>query len=205
MNFVDWWKKSSAQAGEDYYKLRFDEAEINDFRGGLLNPAARAKFDLRVKKYAKMSGALLGGCLGLMSLLAVPFVCLFGYGFYTHPSIGIGIFWAIFIGLIIAVYTFVGWKLYSLSKDIKSDLKNGRVNSEAGRLTIKVETRNESLHVTYSINRVEFKVLEDVIGAEIHRQFLSSIINLGDSRTTVESYRFYYLPQSKLILHYEPA
>ncbi len=203
MSFVSRWKTSSAQASEEYYKLRFDENEISDFRRGLLNPSAKAKFDWRVRKYAKMSGALIGGCLGLMLLLMVPFAVMFGYAFYKFPSIFAAVFGALFIALIIAAYTFTGLKLFNLSKDIKKDLKNGRVNVEQGRLKITIEARNDSLQTVYSINNIEFKVLHDALGAEIDNQFLSPIVNVGDSRTTVENYRFYYLPQSKLILHYE--
>lgn len=203
MSLVSWWKTSSAQASEDYYKLRFDEAEITDFRRGLLNSSATAKFDFRVRKYAKMSGALLGGCLGLMLVLMIPFAVMFGYAFYKFPSVFAAVFGALFITLIIAAYTFIGLKLFNSSKDIKTDLKNERVSVEQGRLTIKVKARNDSLKAVYSINNVEFKVLQDAIGAEIDREFLSPVVNIGDSRTTVENYRFYYLPQSKLILHYE--
>lgn len=203
MKFADWWKTSSAQAGEEYYKLRFDAAEINDFRRGVLNASAKAKFAARVKKFARMSGALIGGCLGLMLLLLLPVVCAFGYGFYQRPSIGLGIFWTVFVALIVAGYGFIVVKFFNLSRDIKTDLKNGSVTVEQGRLNIEVKTQNETLRITYSINGVEFKVLEDAIGAEINRQFLSPIVNVGDNRVTAESYSFYYLPQSKLILHYE--
>lgn len=203
MGLVDWWKTSSAQASEEYYKLRFDESEINDFRRGLLNSSAKVKSDLRVRKYAKMSGVLIGGCLVWMLVLMVPFAVMFGYAFYKFPSTFAAIFGALFIVLLIAAYVFIGLKFFSLSKGIKTDLKNGSVNIEHGCLTIKIAPRNDSLHITYSINNVEFKVLQDALGAEIDRHFLSPVVSVGDSRTTSESYRFYYLPQSKLILHYE--
>jgi len=203
MSFVSRWKTSSAQAGEEYYRLRFDENEIDDFRRGLLNSSAKAKFDFRVRKYAKMSGALIGGCLGLMLVLMIPFAVMFGYAFYKIPSVFAATFGALFVALIIAAYTFIGLKLFNLSKDVKTDLKNERVNVEQGNLSIKVHARNDSLQAAYSINNVEFKVLQDALGAEIDRQFLSPVVNVGDSRTTAENYRFYYLPQSKLILHYE--
>lgn len=203
MNFIEWWKTSSAKASEDYYELRFDESEIKDFRNGLLNPTARMKFNSRVKKFAKMSGALIGGCLSLILLLMMPFACMFAYSFYTHPSIGMAIFGAVLLIFIIVGYSLVALKLFNLSKGIKQDLKNGFVSMEQGQLTIKVWTQNETLHKTYAIKNVEFKVLEDAIGAEIHRQFLSPVVTTADSRTTIESYRFYYLPLSKLILYYE--
>lgn len=203
MGLAEWWKTSSAKAGEDYYKLRFDEGEINDIRHGLLNYSAKAKFAARVKKFARQSSVIIGGCLGFMLLLILPFGCLFAYSFYTHPSIFQAVFGALFLILLIAVYGYAGFKIFNLSKDIKADLQASRVEAKQGHLKIDVSSTNENLNITYSVNEIEFKVLQDAIGAEINRQFLSPIINVTDSRTTVESYRFYYLPQSKLILHYE--
>ncbi len=204
MSFTKWWKTSSAKAGEDYYKLRFNESEISDLRRGFLNASAQVKFAARVKKYAKMSGAIIGGCLGLTAVLVLPVLCIFAYSFYLHPSVIQVVVAAIVLIFIVGVDGFVAVKLFGLSKEIKSDLQNGRAGIEQGNLKIDVSSSaNRDLQIRYSVNQVEFKVLQDAIGDEINKQFLSRIINVGDSRITAESYRFYYLPQSKLILFYE--
>jgi len=204
MGLVEWWKTSSAKAGADYDKLRFDESEINDFRGGLLNTSAKAKFKQRVKQFSNFSGGLLGGCLGLLLVLLTPVFCLIGYSFYTKPPPMIFIFFTMLIPiLLLASLIALAIKVSALWRSTGADLKNSRVSCEQGHLTIKVWSSGDTFRKTYSVNNVEFKILEDVVGAEIHRQFLSPIANVADSRTTAESWRFYYLPQSKLIVHYE--
>jgi hypothetical protein len=205
MDFVDWWKTSSQTAGEEYYKLRFDEAELNDFRCGLLNPSATEKFKRRVKRQNKIVSVLSTGCFALILLVFAPFVCIMVYSFYNQPRsrfvIGL-VVGAATIFIIVAVITAAAM-LLKYQRNVNADLKGKRVDCEQGRLNIKVETRQRSLATTYSINNVKFTILEDALGAEIHRQFLSPIIIVTDSRETQESYRFYYLPQSKLVLHYE--
>ena len=204
MNFVEWWKTNSAKAGEEYEKLRFDAAEINDFRSGLLNLSAKAKFKRRVKQFSKLSGGLLGGCLGLLLLLLTPLICLIGYSFYTSPPPKIFAFFTMLIPILVLISLIaLAIKVSVLWRSTSADLKKSRVKCEQGHLTIKIWSQGDTFRKTYSVNDVEFRILEDAIGAEIHRQFLSPIVNSSDSRTTVESYRFYYLPQSKLILHYE--
>ncbi len=205
MGIVDWWKTSSQNAGEEYYKLRFDENELNDFRRGLLNPSAKEKFKRRIKRQNRIVSVLSTGCFALILLFGMPFVCAMAYSFYNQPRsrLLIGLITgaaAVFVGIALII---IAAMLLQYQRNVNADLKGGKVAGEEGRLNIKVEMSGESLVTTYFIGNTKFTILEDAIGAEIHSQFLSPIINVTDSRETSESYRFYYLPQTKLVVHYE--
>ncbi len=208
MSFADGWKTSSQSAGGEYYKLRFDEIEISNFRRGILNASAKDKFEKRLKRQNKIVSVIAGGCFGVMILLFVPLICFFGYNFYKQPQsrliTGL-IFGAMFVLFIFAIILLV-FKLINYQKNIKADLKTTQVNCEQGQLKIEIISGGKStMRKSFSINNVKFEIIEDAIGDEINKQFLSPIITVADSRVTTESYAFYYLPQSKLVLYYEPA
>lgn len=212
MSFVDWWKTSSAKASEEHYAWRFDENELNDLRGGHLNLSAQAKFKARVRSYKKLVSGMLIGCGIPLLVVVFPFALMFGYGIYTAAGalrrspiawIWLG-FVLLVLSLIVVGYVYVAAKLFAFKRSVAADLKGVRVGIEQGRVEVKIIGAQGSRKIEYWMNGVRFPVLGDAIGSEIHRHFQDEPkIESGRGSQTNGIYRFYYLPQSKLILHHE--
>ncbi|MBC7796189.1 MAG: hypothetical protein H7Z37_04860 [Pyrinomonadaceae bacterium] len=211
MSFIEWWKSSSQKAGEDYEKLRFDSNDLNDIRNGFLSESVKDKFKKRYERQTKIVGFILSGCLALILLILSPFVCVMGYSFIYQPQSRfiLGVVIIIAVAFCTICYGAIFLKVRKHWQKYKADLNGIKVNCERGNLKIEVKLvrsgSNSNLVKNYSVNNVVFEILEDAIGAEIHRQFLSPIITIADSRETVETYSFYHLPESKMVLHYEQA
>ncbi len=105
------------------------------------------------------------------------------------------------LSLIVICYLYVATKLLVFKRSIAADLKSSGVGVEQGRVDVKIVSAQGSRKIEYWMNEAQFPVLGDGIGSEIHEHFQNAAGNV--SNQTNEIYRFYYLPQSKLILHYE--
>lgn len=214
MKLVEWWKTSSAKAGAEHYAQRFDANELDDLRAGRLNASAQAKFKARVRSYKKLVSGVLIGCGVPLLVIVFPFAAMLVYGIYTaagalHRS-PIAWIWLGFIllvlGLIIGGYTYVAAKLFAFKRSVAADLNDSRVGIEQGRVEVRIVGARGSVKVEYWMNDAQFPVLGDAIGSEIQRHFQMEPHAAASRRyQTNEIYRFYYLPISKLLLHFEKA
>ena len=196
-------KNMNADA-QNFEFLRFDEGELNDIRNGFLSPAVRARFKQRLKNFGKIMRIIYSVTAVVFLLLVAPFACFFGYSFYaiSHTPKAVVVFLIFFVacfvaGIIAAVFV---WRRFM--NKVGRDLNGMRVNCEQGRIKIVVTTTRNNHTVKYSVGAMEFKVLEDFIGAEIHKDLLGGVF-FRQSTESREDYRVYYLPESKMILHYE--
>ncbi len=212
-SFVNWWKISSARASAEHYNLRFDANEINELRAGVLSQTAREKIKLRLAGVKKITWAVLIGCLlPFALLLAVVFSCV-GYSIYTSraplelnpPRICFGVFALFVVAVMIAAAANGITKVQHFRRRVRADLQNNRVSVEQGRVNIKVITsRDGGTVIEYRINGILFHLMSDAIGSGTYQHFFADTFVLK-SRETTEEYRFYHLPQSKLLLHFEQA
>lgn len=212
-SFVNWWKTSSARASAEHYSLRFDAGEINEIRAGVLSQTAREKIKLRLTGVKKITAAVLVGCLLPFALLLITVFSCIGYSIYTSPTrmtlnpprVCFGVF-ALFVGAVMIAAAANGTiKLQKFRRSVAVDLQNNRVAVEQGTVNIKViSSRNGSTVIEYRINGILFQIFSDAIGSETYQHFFSGAMVLK-TRQTTEEYRFYYLPQSKLLLHFEQA
>lgn len=212
-DFVNWWKAASARASAEHYDLRFEANEINEIRGGWLAASANEKIRLRIANARRMTAIVLIGCLLPVLLFVAVLVAIIGFSILNSParigvnpvSICFGAFAVFWIAAFAAIIAVGAIKLRNFRRNLVADLHNNRVAVEQGRVRIKLPPRrSSSSRIEYRINDVLFQTLNDAIGTEIHRHFSGGAF-VGRSRETTEEYRFYYLPQSKLLLHFEAA
>lgn len=194
----------NAASAQNYELLRFDQSELNDIRGGFLSSAVKAKFEQRLNNFGKIMRILYTITGVLFALCAAPFACMFGYGLYSvqqsRTSVSVFLFFAlalIVVGSAVAVALRRKFK-----NEVNADLNGLRVNCAEGRIKIDIKTTRNNFSFNYSIGETKFKVLSDFIGTEIHRELVGGIMapKLAESE---KIYRVYYLPESKMILHYE--
>ena len=213
MSFADWWKKSSAQASADYEKLRFDAREINNLRGGIFDDAMRNKIRARLKFVGKIDNTVLlgcgipAGCAGLLIFSTIGFFFLRALYRAINPvTIGFSLFFVLFTMLFVFLLIKGAGHLLKFKRDLKNDLKNSVVGVTRGRVNAIVKSSGDSFSIIYQIGETEFPIIRDVIGSEIHNHFWGGNNLTGKtSYQTSETYNFYHLPKSKLLLYFERA
>jgi hypothetical protein len=214
MDFVEWWKKSSKEASEAHYALRFDANELNDIRRGFLSDSAGRKLQARLKSLKKRNTFIWLGCgiPALLMFLLMTFVLGFFFfrALWQHP--GNPIMWIFSAMLVIFILTMSGFGGYLLVVWVRrrsstaTDLKGNKVGIYRGRVFIKISHSENSFNISYFIKGVEFILFDDAIGWEIHTHFFGGPNITGQkSRETKEEYIFYCLPGSKRLLHFELA
>ena len=214
MDLVEWWKKSSKEASEAHYALRFDERELNDIRRGFLNDSAKQKILARYNSLKKRNTFLWIGCGIPFLLVGLAGISLLGFFFiralWQNP--GNPIAW-IFVGFFVLFVTLMfGFGIYVLVKwlrrriSTKQDFQSNKVGIERGKVFIKISRTENSFNISYWMNGVEYILFDDAIGWEIQTHFFGGPNITGQTdRETKEDYIFYFLPESKRLLHFELA
>jgi hypothetical protein len=211
MGFVEWWKKSSAEASDAHYELRFDAAEIAEMRRGLLSESAKAKFRERLRFVKKLNTTVLVGCGIPLGLLMIGIASLLGFVFFralwtrVNPvTICFAAFFVIVMTGMLAGFVKMFLSVRGLKNASAEDLQNSRVAVASGPVEVVVRRTRNNSSTHYRINGVEYEVLGDVLGSEIHAHFFGIGKITGENkRTTEEIYNFYHLPKSRYLLHYE--
>lgn len=214
MDFVEWWKNSSKEASEAHYALRFDTRELNEIRRGLLTDSAKRKVQGRLNSLKKRNTFLWIGC-GIPALL-FGFLIIFLLGFFffralwQSPSNPIA--WAFVVFFVFVVTIMLGLGIYALflwlrrRSSTATDLQSNRVGIEKGKIFIKISRSENGFNISYLMKDIEYILFDDAIGWEIHTHFFGgSNITGQSSRETTEDYIFYFLPESKRLLHFELA
>lgn len=214
MDFVEWWKKSSKEASDAHYALRFDENELNDIRRGFLNDSAKNKVLARFNALKKRNTFLWLGCGIPFLLIGLAIILTLGFFFFRAlwQSSGNPIVW-IFVGFfVLVVGTIFGLGVYVLTLWLRrrnstaKDFQNDKVGVERGKVFIKISRSENSFNISYLMNEVEFILFDDAMGWEIHTHFFGGPNVTGQtSRETKEDYIFYFLPESRRLLHFELA
>jgi hypothetical protein len=214
MDFVEWWKKTSKEASEAHYALRFDEGELNEIRRGSLSDSAEGKVRSRLASLKKRSIALWIGC-GIPSVLfALTAISVLGFVFFRafwqnarNPIVWILIIFFLFVTiaiLLFAVKIFFEWQRRRSGTAV--DLQSNKVGIARGKVFIKISHTENSFNISYFMNNVEYILFDDALGWEIHTHFFGGPNITGQSsRETREDYIFYFLPESKRLLHFELA
>jgi len=209
MGFVEWWKKSSAEASETHYAQRFNETEIADFRRGILNEAAKTKLRVRLEGVRKLNKLVLIGCGIPVILLMIGLASVLGFVFFrsllnrVNPAtICFAAFFVIVVSVILIYFVKIFFTRRNLNRALAEDLQTSHVAKSTGKVVVVVRRTRNNFSIHYRIDGVEFEFLNDALGTEIHQHFFGGN-NITNSRQTAEIYDFYHLPQSKLILHYE--
>lgn len=194
----------NAATAQNFELLRFDANELNDIRGGFLSSSVKAKFKQRLKNYGNLLQILYSITGVIFAVCAAPILCMFGFAFLTAsrtprlytvvPIFFVLAFVAVTVGAIVL------WSKFK--RKVSQDLKGMRVDCAEGRIKIEIKTTRHNHSFNYSIGATNFKILSDFIGAEIHQELVGGIMapKLAESEKV---YRVYYLPESKMILHYE--
>ncbi|MBX7170771.1 MAG: hypothetical protein K1X72_07425 [Pyrinomonadaceae bacterium] len=214
MDFVERWKKSSKEASEAHYALRFDERELNDIRRGFLNDSAKQKILARYNSLKKRNTFLWIGCGIPFLLVGLIGISLLGFVFiralWQNSSNPIA--W-IFVGFFVLVVTLMlGLGIYVLviwlrrRNSTANDFLTNKVGISRGKVFIKISRTENSFNISYWMNGVEYILFDDAIGWEIHTHFFGGPNITGQTdRETKEDYIFYFLPESKRLLHFELA
>jgi hypothetical protein len=213
MGFFEWWKKSSAEASAAHYALRFDAREIAEMRGGLLNESAKAKLRRRFKGVGNINRMLLVGCGIPLGIFMVGAASLLGFVFFralaariNPATVCFGTFFVIVIAVIVLSFIKMLFAVRNLKRATAEDLRSSRVAVATGKVDVVVRRSRNSFSIHYWIGAAEYEVINDALGSEIHRHFFGGDNITGQSsRQTAEVYNFYHLPESKYILHFEPA
>jgi hypothetical protein len=214
MDFFDWWKKSSKEASEAHYALRFDQGELNEIRHGNLSDSAKRKVQSRMASLKKRSIALWIGC-GIPSVLfALTVLSILGFVFFRafwqnarNPIVWFLVILFLFVTiaiLLFAVKIFFEWRRRRSGTFV--DLESNKVGIARGKVFIKISRTENSFNISYFMNNVGYILFDDALGWEIHTHFFGGPNITGQvSRETKEDYIFYYLPESKRLLHFESA
>lgn len=212
MGFVNWWKTSSQSAAEAHYAQRFNEAELAELRRGTLNAAAKEKVRRRLKDFSRIQKVILIGCgLPFLVLLSI-ILALFGYAGYNHSrgavknpvALIFGVFFSLMIALILFSLVWIYLQKRKFNRLVIADLSGSRVGTEQGRVKIAVIRSKNNPRVEFWMNEIKFPNIKDVIGTEIYDYLMRDSHSLTTyDYETAGNYRFYFLPQSKLILHFE--
>jgi hypothetical protein len=214
MSFAEWWKKSSKEASEAHYALRFDENELYEMRRGILSDSAKRKVGQRLGSLKKRNRFLLIGCgiplslIGLSILVTLGFVFLRAlFGSSRNPIVWFMIALFVVVTSVITIFfakILFEWRRHKSQTAI--DLQGSAVGIDKGKVFIKITRSENSFNINYSMNGVEYVLPDDAIGWEIHTHFFGGPNITGQSsRETKEDYIFYCLPNSKLLLHFESA
>lgn len=214
MGFIEWWKRSSKEASEAHYALRFDDSELNDIRRGFLTDSAKSKILARFNALKKRNTFLWIGCGIPFLLIGLVIILTLGFFFFRAlwQSSGNPIAW-IFVGFfVLVVSAMFGLGIYVLALWLRrrnstaKDFQTNKVGIERGKVFIKISRSENSFNISYWMNGVEYILFDDAIGWEIHTHFFGSPNITGQSsRETQEDYIFYFLPESKRLLHFELA
>jgi hypothetical protein len=214
MDFVEWWKKSSKEASEAHYALRFDEPELSEIRRGFLNDSAKRKLEGRLSSLKKRNTFLWLGCGIPFLLLGLLIITLLGFFFFRalwqNPGNPIAWIFSIFFVVVVTImlglggYLLVVWLRRRSSTGV--DLQSNKVGIYRGKVFIKISRSENSFNISYLMNTTEFILIDDAIGWEIHTHFFGGPNITGQvSRQTKEDYIFYCLPESKRLLYFELA
>lgn len=214
MDFVEWWKKSSKEASDTHFALRFDDHELNQLRHGLLSDLAKRKVQARLNALKKRNKLMLFGCGLPLAGIGLAALAIFGYVFFQALSVSVRnpIAWFLVTLFVIVVTTMLIFFLKILfewqrrKNSTAIDLKDNKIALESGKVLVKIERSEDGFNFIYSINGFPFSVLEDVIGWEIHTHFFAGANITGQTdRETIEIYNFFFLPKSRILLHFEFA
>lgn len=214
MSIAEWWKKSSAQASEAHYALRFDAREIAEIRRGILSASAKRKLEMRLQNLKKRNRFLLIGCGAPLTLFGLTMLGVLGFVFF-RALIGSSenpIAWflvSLFTLVIVGMAVYFAKILFEWQKRKSAtavDLQGNRVKIDRGKVFIKITRTENSFNIEYSMNGAGYLLPDDAIGWEIHTHFFGGPNITGQtSRETAEDYVFYSLPESKLLVHFESA
>ncbi len=212
MKLTDWWKNSSKAVTEAHYAQRFNEAELADLRRGVLNAAAREKVERRLRDLSRLQKVILTGCGVPFLILFAGILSLFGYASYNYSrgavknpvALIFGVFFLLLLTLILFSLVWIYLEKQKFNRLVIADLSGSRVGIEQGRVKITVIRSKNNSRIEFRMNETKFPNIKDVIGTEIYDYLMrdSRPVTTNDYETA-GNYRFYFLPQSKLILHYE--
>ena len=212
MEFSDWWKAASERASREHYEQRLSDDEIAAIKAGRLTDSARQKIETRRSQSAKRDTVLFVGCLLPLLLFALLISLLMAYLLLGAVVQGGG---SIFSSVVIIGFVGVGLVLFAYfakvifswrraSVALQNDLRNAVAANDSGPVRIDVRRTRNNFSIHYSMNGAEYSIFDDAIGWEIHQKFFDgSNISGPDVRESLERFRFYFLPQSKLLLHFE--
>lgn len=214
MDFVEWWKNSSKEASEAHYALRFDAMELSEIRRGFLTDSAQHKVQKRLNSLKKRNIFLWIGCGLPCLLLGLLIVSILGFVFFRalwqNSSNPIAWIFSIFFVVVMTIMLSLG--MYALflwarrKSSTATDLKNNKVGIEKGKVFVKITRSGNSFNISYLMKDIEYILFDDAIGWEIHTHFFGGPNITGQtSRETTEDYIFYFLPESKRLLHFELA
>ncbi len=156
MDLVEWWKKSSKEASEAHYALRFDEGELNDIRCGFLNDSAKQKILARYNSLKKRNTFLWIGCGIPFLLVGLAGISLLGFFFiralWQNSSNPIA--W-VFVGFFVLVVSIMlGLGIYVLviwlrrRNSTKRDFLTNKVGISRGKVFIKISRTENSFIVS---------------------------------------------------------
>jgi hypothetical protein len=214
MGFVEWWKKSSQEASEAHYALRFSDPELNEIRRGILTDSAKRKVEGRLSSLKKRNTFLWIGCGIPALLIGLTIIMVLGFVFlrllWQNPSHPVGWlfsgFYVLVVGLMLIFFIKILFEWLRRRGSTGVDLRGNKVGIHKGKVFIKISRTENSFNIIYFMNNVEFILIDDAIGWEIHGHFFGGPNVTGQaSRETKEDYIFYCLPQSKRLLHFELA
>jgi hypothetical protein len=141
-------------------------------------------------------------------LVALGFVFIWAFiSSFRNPFVWFAVILFSIVVCVMAVFfvkILFEWQRHKSQTSI--DLQGNRVGIDRGKVFIEITRTENSFNINYSMNGIKYVLPDDAIGWEIHTHFFGSPNITGQtSRETKEDYVFYCLPNSKLLLHFEPA